>query len=146
MDTKNLLVQLNQKRDYLRSLNELLKSAIPLKSGRLGFVSDSERILNSALAQNPQNPVEISQLIKKVGINCRMYANYEADVVKYQADIEVTKKEIESLEQQLLSIAPEKKAYCDFYKKKKGDDDKDDRPYFDNASGYANISSFPFMR
>ena len=143
MDTKSLLVQLNQKRDYLRSLNKLLRNAIPLKSGRLGFVSDSERILNSALAQKP---VEISQLIKKVGINRRMYANYEADVVKYQADIEVTKKEIESLEQQLLSIAPDKKAYCDFYKKKKGDDGKDDRSYFDNASGYANISSFPSMR
>lgn len=146
MDTKNLQVQLNQKRDHLRLLNELLKSAISLKNGRLGFVSDSDRRLNTALARIPQNPDEISQLIKKVGINRRMYANYEADVVKYQADIEAAKKEIESLEQRLLSIAPNKKAYCDFYKKKNDDYDENESQNFGTASRYANTSSFPSMR
>jgi chromosome segregation ATPase len=119
MDTKDLLVQLNQKRNHLRSLNELLDSSIQLKNGRLGFVSDSERRLNAVLTRNPQNLDEISQLREKLDHNWRMYAKYEADIVKYEADIKITKKEIEDLEQ-LLSTCPDKKAYCDFYKQKKG--------------------------
>lgn len=121
MDTKNLLVQLNQKREHLRSLNELLNDSISLRNGRLGFMSDSKQSLSTALTREPQNLDEISQLIKKVGDNHRMHANYEADILKYQADIEITKKEIEDLEQH-LSTFPDKKAYCDFYKKKRDDD------------------------
>lgn len=124
MDAKNLLEQLNPKRDRLRALNELLSDSIQLKSGRLSFVNDSERRLSAALIQNPQNLDEISQLREKLDHNWDMYIKYQGAILKYQADIEVIKKEIEDLEQ-LLSIFPDKKAYCDFYKKKNKDDHQD---------------------
>ncbi|WP_342220527.1 hypothetical protein [Rickettsiella endosymbiont of Miltochrista miniata] len=142
MDTKNLLVQLNPKREHLRSLNELLNDSIQLKNGRLGFVNDSERKLSTALTQASQNPDEISQLGEKLDHNYRMYVKYEADILKYQQDIEVTKKEIKDLEQ-LLSTFPDKKAYCDFYKQKRDDFDKEDNQ---TSSRYSNVSSFPSMR
>ncbi|WP_342228000.1 hypothetical protein [Rickettsiella endosymbiont of Rhagonycha lignosa] len=145
MDSKNLLVQLNQKREHLRSLKEFLIESVQLKNGRFGFFNDSQQRLNIALMRNPQNLDEIKQLSEKVDHHWNMYTKYEDKITVLQIDIDTTKQEITELEQ-LLSTFPDKKAYCDFYKQKKSDYDEGDRQNSNTASGYANVSNFPFRQ
>lgn len=107
---------------------------ILLRNGRFSILNDSVQRLNFAL-QNHQISDPINQLKEKVDHNENMCTDYENKIIASQRGIEITKQEIKILEQ-LLGTFPDKKAYCDFYKQKKDDND-DDRQNFSIASFYS---------
>jgi DNA repair ATPase RecN len=145
MNTKDLLDQLNQKRNHLNSMQRFRDNAIQWKADLLHFVSDSGQRLDESLRQAPQNPDEISQLRERLDKDRQLYAKCEADLEEYQADIEVTKIEIRDLKWR-LSTSLNKKIDDGFYKKRKDDFDKENNQNSGTASHYSNISSFPSMR